>query len=156
MAYAVTPIGPAASRVVSLNNAGQLAYGVELDFPTVTLVYQNGAIAKLQGPGFTFPAEIADNGLVVGTSRIPAGAHGGSIGFLWNVASGLVQTFAPGSETQANAVNIKGQVIGSYPQPSPHFDAAIAVGKSPALDTASANFSMSGMSRCSGMFGISS
>jgi len=43
-----------------------------------------------------------------------------------------------------------------YAQPSPHFDATIAVGKSPALDTASANFSKSGVSRCSGMFGISS
>ena len=42
------------------------------------------------------------------------------------------------------------------PRPSPHFDATIAVGKSPALDTASANVSKSGVSRCSGMFGISS
>jgi hypothetical protein len=41
-------------------------------------------------------------------------------------------------------------------QPSPHFDAAIAEGKMPAPDTASANFSISGVSRCSGMFGISS
>ncbi len=42
------------------------------------------------------------------------------------------------------------------PQPSPHSEAAIAVGKSPVLDKASANFSMSGVSRCSGMFGINS
>jgi uncharacterized protein (DUF4415 family) len=41
-------------------------------------------------------------------------------------------------------------------QPSPHFEAAIADGKTPAPDTASVNFSISGMSRCSGMFGISS
>ena len=41
-------------------------------------------------------------------------------------------------------------------QPSPHFDAIIGVGKSPVPGRASANFSMSGMSRCSGMLGISS
>jgi RHS repeat-associated protein len=45
---------------------------------------------------------------------------------------------------------------GLYPQPSPHFEAAIAIGKSPAPATASANFAMSGASRCSGMVGISS
>ncbi len=64
-------------------------------------------------PFFTSPAEIADNGLVVGTSTRP-GHNAGSDGFLWNVASGLVQTFSPGSLTQANAVNIEGQVVGSY------------------------------------------
>jgi P-type Mg2+ transporter len=41
-------------------------------------------------------------------------------------------------------------------QPSPHFDTAIAGRKAPAPDTASANFSINGKSRCSGMFGISS
>ena len=78
MAYAVTPIGPAGTFVI-MNNAGQLAYEVELDFPTVTLVYQNGATAELQGLFFTFPAAIADNGLVVGTSRNP-GHNAGSAG----------------------------------------------------------------------------
>ena len=52
MAYAVTQIGPSASHVVSLNNAGQLAYQVPLDLPKVTLVYQNGALAELQSPPF--------------------------------------------------------------------------------------------------------
>ena len=42
------------------------------------------------------------------------------------------------------------------PQPSPHSDATIAFGKRPVLDTASANFCINGMSRCSGMLGISS
>jgi ABC-type sugar transport system ATPase subunit len=42
------------------------------------------------------------------------------------------------------------------PQPSPHFDTAIAGRKAPAPDTASANFSINGKRRCSGMFGISS
>lgn len=41
-------------------------------------------------------------------------------------------------------------------QPSPHFDAAIADGKRPIPDTASANFSINGASRCSGMVGINS
>ena len=44
----------------------------------------------------------------------------------------------------------------SGPQLSPHLDITIAVGKRPVLDTASANFSISGVSRCSGMLGISS
>jgi len=41
-------------------------------------------------------------------------------------------------------------------QPSPHSDATIAFGKRPVLDTASANFCINGVSRCSGMLGISS
>jgi hypothetical protein len=42
------------------------------------------------------------------------------------------------------------------PQPSPHFATTIAVGKSRDVATASANFSMSGARRCSGMVGINS
>ena len=41
-------------------------------------------------------------------------------------------------------------------QPSPHSDTITVVGKRPVLDTASANFSISGTSRCCGMVGISS
>jgi DNA invertase Pin-like site-specific DNA recombinase len=40
--------------------------------------------------------------------------------------------------------------------PSPHFEVTIADGKAPALDRAFANFSISSVRRCSGMFGISS
>ncbi len=43
-----------------------------------------------------------------------------------------------------------------WAQPSPHSDATIALGRRPVLDTASANFCINGMSRCSGMLGISS
>jgi hypothetical protein len=45
---------------------------------------------------------------------------------------------------------------GPEPQSSPHSDATISFGKKPVLVTASANFSINGASRCSGMFGISS
>ena len=43
-----------------------------------------------------------------------------------------------------------------HAQPSPHFDTVVAGRKRPVPDTASANFWISGKSRCSGMFGISS
>ena len=46
--------------------------------------------------------------------------------------------------------------MGCSPQPSPHFDATIAAWKNPVPVTASANVCMSGLSRCSGMLGISS
>jgi len=46
--------------------------------------------------------------------------------------------------------------ISAYAHPSPYFDATTAVGKSPVAATASANFSINGVSRCSGMFGIRS
>jgi hypothetical protein len=42
------------------------------------------------------------------------------------------------------------------PLSHPSFDATIAIGKRPESATASANFSKSGVSRCSSMFGISS
>ena len=44
--------------------------------------------------------------------------------------------------------------MGSHP--SPHFEAGIAGVNAPTLDTASANFSISGTKRCSGMLGMSS
>ena len=50
----------------------------------------------------------------------------------------------------------KEQVSARKAQPSPHSDATIALGRRPVLDTASANFCINGMSRCSGMLGISS
>ena len=53
--------------------------------------------------------------------------------------------------------NHSGVEIWDYtPHPSPHFVAATAGTNAPAFDTASANFSISGRRRCSGMLGMSS
>ncbi len=46
--------------------------------------------------------------------------------------------------------------LSPWPQPSPHFDTTTEPGKNPFPINASANFSISGVSLCSGMVGISS
>ena len=88
----------------------------------------------------------------------PKVRHRGGYGTRCTILTSICEVRAAGSSTTPGGT-VQVFVLGLRSlraQPSPHIDAAIAFGKSPALATASANFSMSGMSRCSGMFGIRS